>query len=315
VQLHWGRLATSLGIGLSGKREQPRRYFRFPRGMHPCPRSAAALVPDHRLESANARLLAANTLANEFIGPPLGSVLFAVAVALPFAIDSATLAIAAAILLSLRGTFRADVGVEEEHASLWRQIGEGLRWLRRHRLLRGVAIATLIWASVDAAWFSIFVLYVLRALRGNEAAFGLLLAAGGVGALLGSAITPQLVAWRGRLPTLFGSLVMAAVAQAGLALTSSLGTAAGLLGLSSASFVAWNVVSLSMRQALVPDRLLGRVSSAFRMAGVGGEALGAVLGGVLAAAYGVRAPLVVGVPVLLALALVSARTLTAPSAA
>jgi MFS family permease len=59
-----------------------------------------------------------------------------------------------------------------------------------------------------------------------------------------------------------------------------------------------NVIIDMCGQALVSDSLPGRVSAAFRFAGAGGEAAGALIGGMLAAAFGVRAPLVVGAPVL-----------------
>lgn len=278
------------------------------------PAMTPAIVPNDRLESANARLLAANTLANEFIGPPLGSSLFAIAVALPFAFDSATFAMAAAILLSLRGAFRARVDVELEARSLWGRDPGGA----------GVAAT-----SPATPWRGDRDADLGRRRRGMVLGPGSLRAqrlAGERGDVwpvagrgwrrraprVGAHFPPR--RWRGRASALLGSLVAAAIAQMGLAFTSSAWTAAGLLALSSASFVVWNIVSLSMRQALVPDALFGRVSGAFRFAGVGGEVVGALLGGALATAFGVRAPLVVGAPVLLMLALLSARTFTRSAA-
>lgn len=71
-------------------------------------------------------------------------------------------------------------------------------------------------------------------------------------------------------------------------------------------FAFWEVVTVSLRQAIVSDQLIGRVVSAYRLLGYGAIPLGAVLGGVLGRTFGLRAPFVLGAVVLAAMALLVA---------
>ena len=66
-----------------------------------------AVVAKEDLQKANGRLYADQILANNMAGPPLGGLLFASAAALPFLLDAGTFSAAAALVLTLRGRFRA----------------------------------------------------------------------------------------------------------------------------------------------------------------------------------------------------------------
>jgi MFS family permease len=90
-----------------------------------------ALVPREELPRANARLSAALTVTNQFVGPPLGGALFAIAVALPFLAGAGGLAAAALLLLTLRGTFRAPAEARMAGAGLLTETLAGFRWLRQ----------------------------------------------------------------------------------------------------------------------------------------------------------------------------------------
>jgi MFS family permease len=72
----------------------------------------------------------------------------------------------------------------------------------------------------------------------------------------------------------------------------------------------WNVITVSMRQTIIPDRLLGRVNSVYRLFGWGSMPLGAALGGFLASVYGLRAPYFVAAAGLAVMALFAAGLLT-----
>jgi predicted MFS family arabinose efflux permease len=56
----------------------------------------------------------------------------------------------------------------------------------------------------------------------------------------------------------------------------------------------WNVLTVSLRQRLVPDHLLGRVTAAYRVVGFAAMPVGAVIGGLVAHRWGLRAPFLVG---------------------
>jgi predicted MFS family arabinose efflux permease len=95
-----------------------------------------------------------------------------------------------------------------------------------------------------------------------------------------------------------------AVTQLILGLTSNVVLAAGMLACSSGAFALFNVTAVGMWQRSVPPLLLGRVNGACSAVAGGAEALGALLGGVLVSSAGVRAPLLVGVVPLIAIAAV-----------
>jgi MFS family permease len=127
-----------------------------------------SVVKKRQLEVANSRLYAVEIVSGQFMGPPVGSFLFAAVAALPFFIDAASFAIGAALVLSMRGSFAAVAEPREAgeaRPSIWTEIGEGLRWLFHHRLLRALAIMLGVWNLLGSATMAVFVLYSLEILN------------------------------------------------------------------------------------------------------------------------------------------------------
>ena len=242
------------------------------------------------LEKANGRLYSAEIVTNQFAGPPLGAALFATAAATPFLFDATSFGIAAVLVLTLRGVFRPQRTVT---TTIRTDIAEGVRWLRDHTLLRTLALALGVMNLFGTAMFSILVLYALEVLKLSETGYGLLLTAGAVGGLIGSFLGSWLSARLGA-----GSTLLIAAAVFGLAaLVPALWANTIAVGISfavSAAFgTIWNIITVSMRQTIVPEELLGRVNSAYRLLGWGTMPIGAAVGGVLADGFGLRAPFLV----------------------
>ena len=149
-----------------------------------------------------------------------------------------------------------------------------------------------VWHLVWAAGNAVLVLYATELLELGSTGYGVLLAAGAVGSLIGSAIASRLAGLMGRRSALVGSVALAALAQLGFAVTSSPLVAAVALAASGISAIVWNVITVALRQRLAPDDLLGRVNGAYRFAAMGAVALGAALGGALASIE-LRLPFVV----------------------
>jgi predicted MFS family arabinose efflux permease len=190
----------------------------------------------------------------------------------------------------------------------WREVREGFSWLRRHAQVRDVTVAAGVISATDAAWFAVLVLYVVRVLGQPPGTYGLLLAVGAVGGIVAGGAGARLTRRLGSLPSLVAAALVMAATQVGLGLTSSAAVAAAMLAASSGAFALFNVTAVTMRQRLVPPALLGRVGSIYRTVGRGTEALGALLGGALAAVAGIRAPMLLGViPLLAAVALLAWR--------
>jgi predicted MFS family arabinose efflux permease len=259
------------------------------------------LVQPNRLDQANARLIAGQIAGNELAGPAAGGALFGLAAVLPFAVNAGTLGIAVLLLLTLPGVFGPSQREQApKRSSPWHDFTEGLRWLWRDRDLRDVTLVAGLVSALDAAWFAVLVLYVVRDLHQQPGAYGLLLAIGALGGVAtggaGAVLTRRLGPWRSLL---LGGAAMAA-SQAGLGLTSNLIVAAAMLFISSGAWALFNITAVTMRQRQVPAALLGRVSSLFGTVTRGTEALGALAGGALAATAGLRAPMLAGAPPLAA---------------
>jgi MFS family permease len=256
-----------------------------------------SLVAGEELERANARLYGAEILANRFAGPPLGGLLFAAAASAPFLLDAGSFLFAAVAVFAIGGSFRPSAA-SAVTGPIRSAVGEGLRWLAGHRLLRSLAVVVSVWHLVWAGGNAILVLYATELLELGSTGYGILLAAGAVGGLAGSAIAARLAAVLGRRRALVGSVALAALAQLGFAVTSSPVVAGVALAVSGICAVVWNVITVAVRQRLTPDDLLGRVNGAYRFAAMGAVALGAALGGALASIE-LRLPFVVAAATLL----------------
>jgi MFS family permease len=248
-----------------------------------------ALVPAELLAKANGSQQVSLTVGESFLGPPAGSLLFAAAAALPFGLDAASFAGSAALLARLPRTKPAPRDGRNARA----QIAEGLRWLARHRLLRVVAVLLGIYNFANQMGQAILVLLATQTLHVTARGYGLLLAASAVGSVIGGIVNPVLTRRLGLLPSLVLPAVIDAAAFAGIGLAPSPIVVAGLLAVQGFSVTMWNVVTVSLRQRIVPGPILGRVNSVYRMLGWGLMPLGALAGGFVAHAAGLRAPYVV----------------------
>lgn len=254
--------------------------------------SAQSILPQvverDQLSRANSRLYSVELTANEFIGPPLAGVLVALGAALALAGSSAAWFLAALALFFLRGSFRTD---HPRTSTIRADVAEGLRFLVHHRVLRGLAILTGVSNLAGAAVFSVFVLFAVgpdSPMGLTEPQYGLLLTSTAIGALVGTFVADRVERRVGRSPTL---LIMVLVGGGELLLpvftTNPWILASGYVMVGMA-VVMGNVVMVSFRQRITPDRLLGRVNSAYRLVAWGTMPLGALLGGAIADAFGLR---------------------------
>ena len=254
------------------------------------------LVPDERLDEANGRLSIVQTSASEFAGPPLGGLLFSLSASVTCLVNGAIFAVGALILTVLPPNPPSGL-----RRGFFSDLVAGLRWLLNHRALRMLCVGVGVVGLVDAAWFSILVLFTRHLLGLGSTGFGLLLAVGAIGSVGGGLIAPRLTRRIGRVDALTLAVVAMAAAETVIALAPDRAVTAAMLALSGAAFTIWNVTSVSLRQRLAPPDLLGRISSAYLFVAFGATAVGAALGGVIASVLGLRAPFLLGAPPLLLL--------------
>jgi MFS family permease len=258
------------------------------------------VVPRDRLPRANGRLIAAELTANEFFGPPLGGLLVAAGTAAAFATPAALWAVAVGALLLLRGRFAV---AREQPTTLRADVAEGLRYLWQHRLLRTLAAMTGLFNFATNATFAVFVLYAVgpgSAMRLSEAAYGVLFATIAAGSLVGALLAEPIIGRLGRARSLALG-ILGGVATVGTpALTASWPVIAVAFLFGGVTTALWNVVAVSLRQRITPDRILGRINSSYRLVAWGSRPLGAAAGGLLGELLGLRAAFAIAAVLILA---------------
>jgi MFS family permease len=250
-----------------------------------------ALVRPEQLPKANASQQISLTVGESFIGPPVGSLLFAAAAALPFGLDAASFAGSAALVATLPRS--QDTSSQASKTRIRTQVAEGLRWLTRHRLLRVVAVLLGVYNFANQMGQAILVLLATQTLHVGTRGYGFLLSAVAVGSVTGGLVSPALTRRLGFLASLMAGGAIDAGVFVGIGLAPDAAVAAVLLAGQGFAVVMWNVVTVSLRQQIVPPDLLGRVNSVYRMLGWGLMPVGALAGGFVAHAAGLRAPYVV----------------------
>ena len=249
-----------------------------------------AVVGRDQLTRANSRLFAVELVANTFIGPPLGGLLAAAGLALALGVPAAAYLVGAGCLALIAGSFRA-AGAEPAGSTRLRDdVAEGTRFVWRHPVLRPLAIMLGVENMAFSAAFSVFVLFAVAPgpMGLSEAGYGVLTAALGVGSLLGSWLAVPVERRLGRVRTLVLSILLNGISLILPVVTARPVPVGASMAVSGLCIMLWNVVTVSLRQRITPDRLLGRMNASYRLVGWGTMPLGAALGGVLAEALGLR---------------------------
>ena len=278
-----------------------------------------AVVDDADLEQANGQMYSAEIVANQFAGPPLASLLLATGFVLPIIFDAGSFAPAAGLVFSIVATRRVEPRPDLRRPHPFKQeLAEGFRWLWHHQLLRTFAITLGFLNMLGQVYLATIVLYGQEVLNTSAFAFGLMTTVSAVGGVLGgwlgsrisrrigSGLSVQLTLWSGGVCVLLAGLV------------SQWPLVALLLGLVMFTGILWNVITVSLRQSVIPDRLLGRVNSVYRFFGWGMMPIGSLIGGGLVAVldgplsreWALRMPWIVAGAAQLVLALVVVRSLS-----
>jgi MFS family permease len=242
----------------------------------------------------------------QFAGPGLGGWLVGlIGAANVIAIDAGTFAVSAASLLAIR-TREPVPQQPPARPRLMHQIREGLTFVTRNRVLSALAMTSAMSNFAFAIASAVIVIFLSRTLLLPPSMIGLVVAFGSIMVIVGAALTP-------RLSRRFGSarIVWLALAVTGpitllvpfsqpgwLVLLGAVGGAAGEFGQ-----IVYAITSVSLRQRLCPDQILGRVNATMRFLIMGVFPLGALLGGALGEAIGLRATLVIAQTVIIAAAL------------
>jgi MFS family permease len=253
-----------------------------------------SVVSRSNLDRANGRLLAVELGAQEFAGPPIAGLLVGVGLALSFATSAGLWILAIVALIVVRGNFRPQR--TGSTTTIMADIREGLTFVYRRPVLRNLALMVGMSNLASSAVFAVFVLFAVgpeSEMGLTEPGFGVLFAVMAAGGVLGGVITEYVQERLGRARSLtisvFGIIAYVSIP----ALTSDARLIGAVFLIGGTTIMIWNVITVSYRQRVTPDHLLGRVNSAYRLLAWGTRPLGAALGGLVGEWLGVRGVFVV----------------------
>lgn len=271
-----------------------------------------ALVHRRGLDKANGRIQAAQTSVDMFVAQPVAGVLFSIAIVLPMVVSGAGYLIAGVLVLMLpikaarahRGTGNtADAGASGDTDVPLRA---ALGFLWHHRYLRSMTLVTSLVGAFLAFAQAITVLLFIDHFGVTAELVGVVTAGIGLGAVVGALSAGRAVARWGRGRTLFGAILAGGLGLVGVGFAPNAWLAVAAYALSSYGIAMWNVPWGSLRQAIIPGHMLGRVLGAIRTITWGLMPVATLLGGWMAR-VDVQLPYLVGGGATVVVGLLAAR--------
>jgi MFS family permease len=249
------------------------------------------LVNREHLVEGNSKLEMSRSVA-AIVGPgTAGALVQLVTAPIAVAVDAVSFLASAICLLFIHAPEPQPEHHADRPGSIWAELREGLAVVLGNPLLRSIAGCTGTANLFQNAMMTVYVLYLTRDLDLGPAVVGIIFAVGGPGALLGALVAGRIAQRFGLGATIIGSSTVGALATLLVPLASGptplvvavLMLAAFIGGISSP---VYNVNQVSLRQAITPDRLTGRMNASMRFLVWGTIPLGALLGGALGDAIG-----------------------------
>ena len=254
----------------------------------------AQLAGRKRLVEANAKIALGET-SSALVGPGVAGGLIQLLTA-PFAIFLDALAFFVSALMLRRVHAPNDVAHDGPKGSVTAEIGEGLKLVWGNRTLFALAWLSGLWQFLHHMQIAVLILFATRELGLSAGAIGLTYMFGGLGCVVAAAFAERLSARFGVGRVIVHGLILTALAWQAFGLIGGPPWVATiLLGMAMLVFdfggVLYGINYLSLRQAITPDRLLGRMTATMRFLTVAMAPLGSLVGGVLATAVGLRGTL------------------------
>jgi MFS family permease len=258
-----------------------------------------SLIGVDRVVEGNSKLATSDSIA-EIGGPSFAGTLVQLASA-PFAIliDAVSFAVSAVSLWLIRSPEPARPA-RSETTRIHVEIVEGLRLVRQHRVLLPMAARSIIAHIAGSFYGVLYTIYLVDELRLNPFLLGVVISAGGVGALIGSLFAARVIARLGLGPALIWTAIGASIigvltplAQGPLLIATAMAFIPQLVG--DGLQTIERVAETSLIQGLVPDRVLGRVNATLETFSHGiAYPAGALLAAALAGVIGVRGGIAIG---------------------
>jgi len=257
-----------------------------------------ALIEREDLIDGNSKLQLTASVAS-VSGPPIAAGLMAVVgAANAILADCASFVASTLFMISMRHREtppKPEPG--QKHPKMWPQVKEGLNWVARHPWLRSIAMCTGTSNFFSTLSNAILILYMARALELSKIEIAIVFVASPLGSIVAGLVTNRVNRWIGVGPTILATISVSSVAGLCYPLAPQsfplplLMAGGALFGFGA---VSYNITQVSLRQAITPERLQGRMNAAMRWIVWGTIPLGTLLGGALATWFSLRTALWVG---------------------
>ena len=240
-----------------------------------------SLVGDGDLVTANGRINASYQ-ASEVAGPTIaGAIATVVSIPALLVIDSISYLVSAAVLLTIKVGFNRSTREQKQSTKILADIGEGLRYVWSHPVLRNISLMMMLFNLVNSTFYAQSVYYAKVRLHTSNFELGLFFAAGSVGAILFSLMAGKLRRRLSFSKVVIGCLALSGVCTVIFASIPWLWLALPILLLREGLLSLLNINTFSLRQAIVPDHMLGRVLSVAGVLAFSAMPLGSIAGGIL----------------------------------
>ena len=254
-----------------------------------------AVVEKEKLEVANSRMEITHTIIQNFVGAPIGGLIYAVAAIAPFIANSVGFFVAAMICLTIPIKF---VKTERESGktgfpALKEDMKEGISFLWSYKDLRRLVLMTSAIGFGFSFATSTQILFLVDLLNLDPKYFGLLMSAFGAFSLLGAFLAPKSAKKFGRGNVLRTAMITSTGLTFATAFSPNLWVFIALALVGAFSIVHWNIVLMSTYQRLIPQEIYGRVHGARRTLVWGSMPVASLLGGFVAK-IDLRLPFVIG---------------------
>jgi Na+/melibiose symporter-like transporter len=218
------------------------------------------LVAPADLGVANARLRFGQITLNRLVIPPVGAVMFAAGIAVPFIAQAVLLALASILVVRIGATPPV---VRAVSSTARRDIAEGLRWVWHHHALRTLVVTILAFNITFGATYAIMVLYAQERLGLGPLGYGLFATFGAAGGIVGTFAYGELERRLGASGIMRAGLVIETVTHLVLALTTVPAVAFTTLFVFGVHESLWGTTASTVRQKAVPNELQGRVAAVY----------------------------------------------------
>jgi MFS family permease len=262
--------------------------------------TAQSLIPqileEENFEKGNSRLQISETVIQGFVGAPLSGFIYAIAISLPFFINSLGLAVAALLALSIPIKYLQDVrkdDVEKEKKKFVADMKFGIRYLYNEKVLRRLVVTTALIGVCYSMGMATVVLFIIKELELPKQLFGVILTIQGIGAIAGAFMAPRLSKKFGRSRVMTVGITSSSLVLLLQGFSPNIYVFVALATFGGFAVSQWNILLMATYQTIIPNELYGRIHGTRRTLVWGLMPIGSLVGGVLAH-FNLRLPMYVG---------------------